>query len=121
MKPTEIETVPVTGCECPSPGKCKRHRCRKSPHLWQLCQTREDYFQLWERGEGPGQSVRRAIRFGEIRGLGDLIAWAFQRLGIERPIKQLIRRLGFGTCGCQRRQAWLNRFWKFPNQTFPRV
>ena len=44
-----------TKCECPLAGFCKRHNMVKGPHLHKLCQTREDYFQLWEEGFGPGQ------------------------------------------------------------------
>ena len=44
-----------TKCECPLAGFCKRHNMVKGPHLHKLCQTREDYFQLWEEGSGPGQ------------------------------------------------------------------
>ena len=44
-----------TQCECPLAGYCKRHNMVKGPHPHKLCQTREDYFQLWEEGFGPGQ------------------------------------------------------------------
>lgn len=43
----------VTLCECPAPGDCPRHGCRKNAHLHNLCRTRQDYFDLWERGQGP--------------------------------------------------------------------
>ena len=46
-----------TACECPNPGFCKRHDMQKGPHLHRLCQTRMDYFQMWEDGHGPGQGV----------------------------------------------------------------
>jgi len=29
----------------------------KSVHFHMLCQTRDDYFEAWERGEGPGQRI----------------------------------------------------------------
>ena len=45
----------VTECECPGPGYCHRHRCEKTTHWYILCQTRPDYFQLWEERRGPGQ------------------------------------------------------------------
>jgi hypothetical protein len=45
-----------TPCDCPSAGFCPRHRCEKSAAGHQLCQTRPDYFQLWEDGRGPGQT-----------------------------------------------------------------
>jgi hypothetical protein len=43
----------VTACECPGPGDCSRHQCRKNAHLHALCRTRQDYFDLWEAGRGP--------------------------------------------------------------------
>jgi len=48
----------MTQCECKYPGYCKRHKMLKSPHLWELCRTREDYFQAWEGGHGPGQRTK---------------------------------------------------------------
>jgi len=44
-----------TPCECPLAGFCKRHNMVKGPHLHKLCETRADYFELWEEGFGPGQ------------------------------------------------------------------
>lgn len=52
----------MTGCTCSEPGYCDRHRCWKSPHWHQLCQTREDYFLAWEDGCGPGQTAGAASR-----------------------------------------------------------
>ncbi len=46
----------VTDCDCVGPGVCDRHGCTKTPHWYQLCRTRADYFRLWEEGRGPGQS-----------------------------------------------------------------
>ena len=48
----------MTGCECQRAGWCERHQCDKTPHWHRLCQTRPNYFRLWERGCGPGQSVQ---------------------------------------------------------------
>ena len=47
-----------TDCECAAPGWCERHQCKKHPHFHKLCQTRSDYFQLWEKGAGPGQNLQ---------------------------------------------------------------
>lgn len=47
-----------TGCTCKTPGYCERHGCVKTEAWWKLCQTREDYFQLWEEGRGPGQKAK---------------------------------------------------------------
>ena len=43
----------VTPCECEGPGWCERHQCYKPPHWFQMCRRRQDYFQAWERGQGP--------------------------------------------------------------------
>jgi hypothetical protein len=63
-------------CQCEPqsfPFECARHGCIKTEHWWNLCQTREDYFQLWEEGRGPGQHttmqepglLRKAANFGK--------------------------------------------------------
>lgn len=52
-------------CICEGPGWCSRHRCQKNLHWWKLCQRKSqpeyatvtDYFDLWEQGRGPGQSM----------------------------------------------------------------
>ena len=43
-------------CECDHSGWCPRHLVDKPDRWHELCKTREDYFNLWETGEGPGQS-----------------------------------------------------------------
>lgn len=48
-----------SGCECSHPGWCVRHQCVKTSHWLGLCQSRSDYFQLWEEGRGPGQPCER--------------------------------------------------------------
>ena len=45
----------MTECECEKPGWCERHQVKKNEAWWKSCQTREDYFELWEKGHGPGQ------------------------------------------------------------------
>jgi hypothetical protein len=47
----------ATTCACTGPGFCTRHQCVKTAHWHHLCQTRADYFQLWEEGRGPGQTL----------------------------------------------------------------
>ena len=49
-----------TPCQCSMQDgdkvlRCDRHQCLKTPSLHHLCQTRIDYFKLWEEGIGPGQ------------------------------------------------------------------
>ena len=54
----------MTDCQCVLAGHCTRHDVDKTKHLLHLCQTRQDYFDAWEQGRGPGQlnSVDKARR-----------------------------------------------------------
>lgn len=45
----------ATGCVCPLAGFCAKHGIRKNPHFHHLCQTRQDYFNMYEKCIGPGQ------------------------------------------------------------------
>lgn len=42
-------------CECKSSCFCVRHKVSKSAEWVALCKSRPDYFNLWEKGIGPGQ------------------------------------------------------------------
>ena len=44
-------------CECSIAGYCTRHAVHKSTEWVALCQSRSDYFRIWEEGRGPGQPV----------------------------------------------------------------
>ena len=46
---------PKTGCQCPLAGYCDRHKITKNAHFHHLCQTRQDYFDMYEQCRGPGQ------------------------------------------------------------------
>lgn len=46
---------PHTGCVCPMAGYCSRHHINKNAHFHKLCQTRQDYFEMYEACAGPGQ------------------------------------------------------------------
>jgi hypothetical protein len=52
----------MTGCVCTEAGWCDRHKMLKSEHFLYLCQTQEDYWKVWEAGNGPGQSIPAAVR-----------------------------------------------------------
>ncbi len=45
----------MSQCVCPLAGYCERHKVEKSERMHRHCQTRDDYFALWEAGRGPGQ------------------------------------------------------------------
>lgn len=38
--------------------------------MWKLCQTRPDYFDAWERGEGPGQNLAGEAEQSPAAGVG---------------------------------------------------
>lgn len=95
-----------TECECVGPGFCRRHKCNKPEHFYNLCRTRPDYFALYEQGRGPGQfeaTGKPGTPDPEILrpvGLGDVVAAILGRFGIQP----------WPGCGCAARKAWLNRF-----------
>lgn len=45
----------MTNCECPLACYCQRHKITKGSGWHQLCQTKQNYFDAWEAGVGPGQ------------------------------------------------------------------
>lgn len=95
----------LTECQCTAPGFCDRHQCTKNEHFHGLCKSRPDYFELWERGQGPCINPAKGTpsRRSGVVGLGDVVATLlhFASLGLLRK---------FPGCGCDRRKAWLNRF-----------
>ena len=42
-------------CDCENSGWCTRHMVDKGERWHELCKTREDYYNIWEMGKGPGQ------------------------------------------------------------------
>ena len=55
------EDQKLTPCQCNFEGGqdtifCDRHKCTKTKHLHSLCQHSPQYFDLWEKGEGPMQN-----------------------------------------------------------------
>ena len=57
----------MTNCSCQHSADyfhCDRHQCWKTEHWHMLCRTREDYFQLWEHGVGPGQNLPEVVNSG---------------------------------------------------------
>jgi hypothetical protein len=80
---------------------CVRHGVKKNEHWWKLCQRRQDYFELWEQGIGPGQ-VKAGTTTSQSRGLGDTVA------------KLIKKTTGIKPCGgCKKRQEWLNRMFPY--------
>jgi hypothetical protein len=48
----------VTPCECTEPGWCKRHQCEKPRHFYELCRRRQDYFEMFEKGQSFLQQTK---------------------------------------------------------------
>lgn len=83
--------IPMPDCVCKEfpEGElriwCERHRCWKTAHWHHLCQTRDDYQELWDDGKGPGQDVtgpadskaskpRQDLRYLTCPHRGDVVA-----------------------------------------------
>jgi len=140
-KPETFES-PRTPCECEiEDGQghiyCDRHKCIKTESLCYLCRFRQDYFDLWEQGVGPMQSLLPETReieeieeieeeenheelynqgffMGDIdiplksRGLGDTIAKITKVTGIKAIVDTVNKTLG-RECKCKERQSKLNK------------
>ena len=116
---------------------CDRHKCLKTKSLHTLCKNRHDYFEMWENGNGPMQSMRVSPDFdgektqetgffetkqetgffeteqeedsSKSRGLGDTIAKFTKATGIEKAVKKV-----FGeNCGCEERRSKLNKMFPY--------
>lgn len=90
------EQTNTTGCECKQAGYCKRHHVEKPTSWFELCQTRQNYFQAWEAGRGPGQRGKPSSRTP----------------GVGYHTKRLLRRFlltAKGGCGCGSRAAAMDR------------
>lgn len=61
---TTPPTPRSTPCECTAPGFCPRHQLNKVGRLFELCQTRPEYWESWETGHGR-PSTPQANPFGE--------------------------------------------------------
>ena len=94
----------ITGCTCPpGEGFCQRHGIEKTEWWHELCRTNVEYFNAWERGEGPRWPDHDAL--ARRVGLGDVVA----------------RLIGWATLGrlkmcerCDARKHWLNRWQVWP-------
>lgn len=87
----------------------------KTPHWHHLCQTRKDYFEAWERGNGPGQMAGgQSPGVGHAEqgsGLGDKVEKLLTSVGItEDRYKQIKQMFGLPPrCNCRQRKEWLNK------------
>ena len=123
---------PRTPCQCKNEDGqehfyCNRHKCLKTESLHSLCQFRQDYFDLWEQGIGPMQSMlpekeedehvelsSKGFFMGDpdipskSRGLGDTVAKITKVTGIKKVVDTVNNVLG-RECGCTERQSKLNK------------
>ena len=125
---------PRTPCQCENKDGnehiyCERHKCLKTPSLHSLCQYRRDYYDLWEQGIGPMQSMlpekkeekdthvepsSQGFFMGDpdipskSRGLGDTVAKITKVTGIKKVVDTVNNAMG-RECGCKERQSKLNK------------
>ena len=141
-----------TGCQCEFNSEdnviyCQRHGCMKTKHLHKLCKRTEEYFQAWENGVGPNQTLSslqpkkrplppqrsqnqkeekiKGFFMGdqeipeESRGIGDTIAKITKATGVKKAVDVV-----FGAfnkdCGCKERQSKLNKMFPYKNTNKPR-
>ena len=129
--------APRTPCQCENKDGnehiyCERHKCLKTPSLHSLCQYRRDYYDLWEQGIGPMQSMlpekkekkeekdthvepsNQGFFMGDpdipskSRGLGDTVAKITKVTGIKKVVDTVNNAMG-RECGCKERQSKLNK------------
>ena len=139
-------TGETTQCQCQFPDGqstifCERHPCTKTRALHKLCKFREDYYQLWESGEGPMQGDfqpprpaqiqtkpqptpkqttgffkeepnEEDVKSSESHGLGDTIAKITKATGIKAVVDAVSEATG-RDCGCQERQGALNKMFPY--------
>ena len=134
-------TGETTQCQCQFPDGqntifCERHQCTKTRPLHNLCKFREDYYQLWESGEGPMQGVQtlapqqqtrsepkppkivQTTGFfkdeseSESQGIGDTIAKITRATGVKAAVDAVSEATG-RDCGCQKRQNALNEMFPY--------
>jgi hypothetical protein len=98
----------LTPCDCTGPGFCPRHASEKNDYLYLLCRTRLEYFEAWERGEGPLQHAAPPIRR---LGLGDIAHYLIAALTLGR-VKMCP--------GCASRRAAWNRLLSVSLPTWPK-
>lgn len=55
----------MTECVCTVAGWCNRHKLQKSQAWVALCQSRPDYFSLWDAGSGPGNPINPQIAIAQ--------------------------------------------------------
>lgn len=112
-----------TGCQCEfkdgqSQIFCERHQAVKTRSLYELCDQRHDYFQLWEDGVGPFQGTQgipkpeessspKKEASKESTGLGDTIEKITKATGIRAVVDTVSKMIG-KDCGCEGRKEWLN-------------
>lgn len=105
----------TTQCECPIAGYCDRHNRIKNEHLHALCQTRQDYFDAWERTPkrqrqfalGPAYNHWMPLHYYAVKHWGDWDATAAKKW--YRVWKRGLKRTG---CGCA--ENWKTETAKYP-------
>lgn len=76
----------TTNCYCEKSGFCPSHNIHKNDGWFQLCQTREKYFEAWEQGIGPGQNKNEPFHHAKkvkVEKVGDILHSTLKTFGIK--------------------------------------
>ena len=143
------ERPPSTPCQCSMKEGtvfCDIHQCMKSPSLQKLCRTRMDYFEMWENGHGPMQTlVQKIIKKEEEKEIKTEESYDSQEedmsgffmgdpeipsesRGLGDTVAKITKATGikkmtktvFGAfnkdCGCRERQSKLNKLFPYKKE-----
>lgn len=83
-----------TGCEGCQPGFCTRHKVNKNENLVKLCATRQEYFDKWEKGEGPTEEDQE-----DYYPLGTVLKGLLDKVGVGQLVNKVVE-----DCDCPDRQ-----------------
>lgn len=86
-------------CQCNGPGNCPLMKRPMSQTRFTECSTKPEFFAMFLQEATSGKERPWDVS-QRSRGFGDTLAKLFNTAGIKAT----------ESCGCDRRQAWLNRF-----------
>lgn len=93
-------------CECAGPGWCERHLRTKVAAQWRLCQTRQDYRDLWDAQAQAAMEDGIEVRPPD----APYIPTTTRRLKVGQLVKSGLRLIGIKPCGgCDKRAKTLDR------------
>lgn len=87
-----------TGCEGCKPGFCKRHKINKTENMVVLCGKNQDFFDRWEKGEGPTSEDDE-----NFYPLGTIVKGLLDKVGVGKLVETVVE-----DCNCPERQFKLD-------------